>query len=45
MKKEYIRPEAELMKFVEKEEIMDNTFGINESISEGALAKDLGLDL
>lgn len=40
MKKEYIRPEAELMKFVEKEEIMDNTFGITESIGEGHTMPD-----
>ena len=45
MKKEYIRPEAELVKFVETEEIMDNTFGITESIGEGALANNFGLDL
>ena len=35
MKKEYIRPEAELMKFVETEEIMDNTYGIDGVFSEG----------
>ena len=36
MKKEYIRPEAELTKFVETEEIMDNTFGIDGVFDEGS---------
>ena len=36
MKKEYIRPEAELVKFVETEEIMDNTFGIVGDFGEGS---------
>lgn len=36
MKKEYVRPEAELMKFVETEEIMDNIYGIDGSFGEGS---------